>query len=119
MTDVEDFFALIFRIENAMNDPYQVVIKKEGEAAPEEEKADVDMEEGDEPNRKRRKIQFFKFWPKHVLREQWQKYLSLGETGRNLNAAYLAIQILDKVTTQFTIGQAAKLDKKAAKIGQQ
>jgi len=40
---------------------------------------------------KRKKIQFFKFWPKTLLRVAWKKYLSAGETGTNMNAAYLAI----------------------------
>ena len=40
---------------------------------------------------KRRKIQMFKFWPKPVVRSAWQKYVSAGESGENINAAYLAL----------------------------
>lgn len=40
---------------------------------------------------KRKKIQLFKFWPKHVLRQAWKKYLSLGESTNNVNCAYLAV----------------------------
>lgn len=40
---------------------------------------------------KRKKIQLFKFWPKHVLRQAWKKYLSLGESTSNINCAHLAV----------------------------
>lgn len=52
---------------------------------------------------KRKHIQFFKFWPKHLLRSAWKKYLAAGESGSNLNAAYLALQVLDKVAQQFVL----------------
>ena len=66
---------------------------------------------------KRKKIQFFKFWPKTLLRTAWKKYLSAGNSGSNMNAAYLAIQVLDKVAEQFVLNCIKKQDRKAAKIG--
>jgi len=47
---------------------------------------------------KRKKIQLFKFWPKHLLRSGWLKYVSAAsESTENINAAYLAVLVLDKV----------------------
>ena len=77
--------------------------------------------EGDEEKKeevKRRKIQLFKFCPKHLLQSAWKTYISAGEEGNNLNAAYLAMQVFDKVNEQFVLNQMKKQDKKAAKIGQ-
>lgn len=44
--------------------------------------------------------------------------MSAGEEGENLNAAYLAMQVFDKVNEQFVLNQMKKQDRKAAKIGQ-
>jgi hypothetical protein len=66
---------------------------------------------------KRRKIQFFKFWPKTILRSAWKRYLTAGHNGHNINAAYLALQVFEKVTTQFVSNCISKQIKKAAKIG--
>lgn len=77
-----------------------MVIKKDAGAAKEleEEQSDVEMkdagEDGQEVKKdevKRKKIQFFKFWPKHLLQSAWKTYAAAGEEGNNLNAAYLAV----------------------------
>ena len=47
---------------------------------------------------KRKKIQLFKFWPKHLLRQGWLKYVSAASETDNINAAFLAVLVLDKVT---------------------
>lgn len=50
---------------------------------------------------RRRKIQLFRFWPKHLLRQGWLKYVSSAtenETFDNKNAAFLALLVLEKVT---------------------
>lgn len=50
---------------------------------------------------RRRKIQLFRFWPKHLLRDGWLKYVSAAsenEQFENKNAAFLALLILEKVT---------------------
>ena len=62
---------------------------------------------------KRKKIQLFKFWPKHVLRQGWLKYvLAATETAENVNAAFLAVLLLDKVTQQFVLHCIEKQHKK-------
>ena len=41
-------------------------------------------EEGQEAKKdevKRKKIQFFKFWPKHLLQSAWKTYAAAGEEG--------------------------------------
>lgn len=68
---------------------------------------------------KRKKIQLFKFWPKHVLRNAWKKYIYAGDSEQNLNAAHISVQVLDKVAEQFVLNCIKKLDRKAAKLGQQ
>ena len=95
-----------------------MVIKKDAGAGKEpvaEEQSDVEMKEaGDESQEakkddlKRKKIQFFKFWPKHLLQSAWRTYAAAGEEGDNLNAAYLAVQVFDKVTQQFVLNQMKK-----------
>jgi len=66
----------------------------------------------------RRPIRFFKFWPKDILGSAWRNYITTGESGANLNAAYLTVQVLDKVTEQFVLSCITKMNKKAAKVGQ-
>lgn len=67
---------------------------------------------------KRKKIQLFKFWPKQLLRQGWLKYVSAAsETGENVNAAFLAILVLDKVTQQFVLNCIEKQHKKQIKVG--
>ena len=89
---------------------------------------DEEMEEGEEPPKfeiidgwkiSKRPIRFFKFWPKDILKTAWKNYISTGESGANLNAAYLAVQVLDKVTEQFVLSCISKMNKKAAKIGKE
>ena len=126
---IEEFYKLLEKVENSFSDPFQVTYKKIIDQGG-EEKEDEEMDgEGEEQNKlseikgdtliKRKKIQLFKFWPKHVLRQAWKKYLSLGESNGNVNCAHLAVQVLDKVAEQFVLNCIKKLDKKAAKIGQQ
>jgi hypothetical protein len=94
-----------------------VVIKKDAGAAKEveEEQSDAEMKDAEEDDQeakkdeiKRKKIQFFKFWPKHLLQSAWKTYAAAGEEGNNLNAAYLAVQVFDKVTQQFVLNQMKK-----------
>jgi len=93
-----------------------VVIKKDAGAIKEaeDEQSDAEMKDGeDDPEAKkdevkRKKIQFFKFWPKHLLQSAWKTYSAAGEEGNNLNAAYLAVQVFDKVTQQFVLNQMKK-----------
>ena len=95
-----------------------VEMKAEGEEAEATPARAAEQERRGDKLVKRKKIHFFKFWPKHLLRSAWLKYLSAGETGSNLNAAYVGIQVLDKVAQQFVLGQIKKQDRKAAKLGQ-
>ena len=97
-----------------------MVIKKDAGAIKdaEDEQSDAEMKDGeDDPEAKkddvkddvkRKKIQFFKFWPKHLLQSAWKTYSAAGEEGNNLNAAYLAVQVFDKVTQQFVLNQMKK-----------
>jgi len=94
-----------------------VVIKKDAGAIKdaEDEQSDAEMKDAgeDDPEAKkdevkRKKIQFFKFWPKHLLQSAWKTYSAAGEEGNNLNAAYLAVQVFDKVTQQFVLNQMKK-----------
>lgn len=67
---------------------------------------------------KRKKIQLFKFWPKHLLRAGWLKYVSAAsESNENINAAFLAVLLLDKVTQQFVLHCIEKQHKKQEKVG--
>ena len=97
-----------------------MVIKKDAGAElaakdEEEEQSDAEMKDAGEDDQeakkdevKRKKIQFFKFWPKHLLQSAWKTYAAAGEEGNNLNAAYLAVQVFDKVTQQFVLNQMKK-----------
>lgn len=94
-----------------------MVIKKDAGAIKdvEEEQSDEEMKDAGEEDQevkkdevKRKKIQFFKFWPKHLLQSAWKTYTAAGEEGHNLNAAYLAVQVFDKVTQQFVLNQMKK-----------
>ena len=108
----------------------QVSYKKiEGNAEQVEPDGDAEMknEDGEENKEervgdhivKRKKIQFFKFWPKALLQSAWQSYMVAAETDLNLNAAYMSVQVFDRVTDQFVLNQVKKQNKKAEKIGQQ
>ena len=57
----------------------------------EEEGQNQDVEIEGDMQIKRRRIMYFKFWPKDLLQSAWKTYLSAGESGENLNAAYLAV----------------------------
>ena len=46
---------------------------------------------------KKRKITLFRFWPKDQLRTAWKNYISMVQDESNVNAAYLIVQVLDKV----------------------
>lgn len=50
---------------------------------------------------KKRKITLFRFWPKDQLRNAWRNYITTVQEDENLNAAYLVVQVLDKVCEQF------------------
>ena len=40
-----------------------------------------------------------------MLRTAWKNYVSAGEDGYNLNAAYICLQLFDRVTQQFVFNQ--------------
>ena len=63
---------------------------------------------------KRKKIQFFKFWPKAQMQISWRAYLETGESQENLNAAYFAVQVLDKTVEVFVLNQIKKRNAKEA-----
>ena len=65
---------------------------------------------------KRKKVQFFKFWPKAQMQTSWRNYIEIGETQDNLNAAYFAVQVLDKVIEQFVLNQIKKKNAKEAQM---
>lgn len=68
---------------------------------------------------KKRKITLFRFWPKDQLRNAWRNYILTVQEDENLNAAYLIVQVLEKVCEQFIHNCIKKQNKKAAKVGQQ
>jgi len=121
---VEQVFTLLIELDEAFCNPVQITRKKveEGQNVEMENEEEVndgskDLEIVDGFTIKKRKIQFFRFWPKELLRNAWRNYLATGESGANLNGAYLAVQVLEKVTEQFVLNCIKKQQKKAEKLG--
>ena len=85
--EVEELFEHLGRLDAGFSDPMQLVFKQVEPGQDIEMKDDDNENEDEDPTAniemrgnmqvKRKKIQFFKFWPKHQLQSAWRSYISM------------------------------------------
>lgn len=58
-------------------------------------------DEDDYKNVKRFRLKLFKFWPSKELRDVWRQYVFEDCCQDNVNAVFIAVKLLEKVTDMF------------------
>lgn len=95
-------------VKSGGNEASDAEMNSEGEQSEEKKEKDDDI--------MRVKVAQFKFWPNPEIRSAWRSYIfsECTETN-NINAIYVGLKLLQKVTEEFVARQMDNLHKKQKK----
>lgn len=80
-----------------------------------EESKRMEGDDGYDKNIRVIKSKFLKFWPSKESHAAWRNFVFQECVDQNINALYIAVRILQKITEQFVQKQIDGLQKKQKK----